>query len=442
MNDPHDPLEARLRQLAHELHDAAPVPLEWDDIAAIPMVTSGPGTSTPGRRRWPIAAVAASLVVFAIAGLVIIRSGTDEPQGPVTTDPATVVDGAVDPSIPDRAPPTVASPNATTGTAADTTTTAPQQSSTTATAPPTPTAANLTPISATYLDPPPMLELTTIAAVELAFDPARGGPSASAIALDNGAVAVIDHAAREIIVVDPTAGDRRVPLDAAMPNLTGLAVGGPDRVLYVIFEGGLKNPLSATEIAAIPTDGPRAGQAIATSPIDLISYTHTHPSVLGLGPTSVVDKRTGESLIHYVDATGGPLQAQLPAPAYPLAQPIENWAAFETGLEVAPTKGAPATWHVDVDRAPGSFGGLGDLPEPTAIDSGRVLVTTAIGPSRPGDYGAPTQHVVAVLDPDGSGSWRSIPEDWQLAAADLYGPLYTRIIDSTIEISRPQPIPT
>ena len=90
-----------------------------------------------------------------------------------------------------------------------------------------------------------------------------------------------------------------------------------------------------------------------------------------------------------------------------------------------------------MDREPSSTGGLSNDPEPTAIGGGRVLVTTAIGANLPGDYGEPTQPVVAVLQPDGSGAWWSVPDDWRLAAADLYGVVYERTTDTTIEIARP-----
>ena len=104
-----------------------------------------------------------------------------------------------------------------------------------------------------------------------------------------------------------------------------------------VLQGGRQTPLSATEIVAIPTDGPRAGQVVASAPIDLTYYTHTHPSVLGLGAIGVVDKRTGETLIDFVDTSGEPLQVSLPAPLYPLVEQIDKWTAFEEGLNVAPT---------------------------------------------------------------------------------------------------------
>ena len=436
MNSRHDPLDARLRQLAHELHDAAPSPHEWDDIATPPLVTAL-GTDSQPRPRWPLAAVAAAVVVFVIAGLVVIRSATDDRRPPFATDPGPVVDGAVDPSIPGESAPTVVAPNTTTSPVVDTTIAAEQSSTTTVKTLPTTAAVNLTPIRVTYLDPPPILELDPIATIEVAFDPIRGFPAASVVTFEGGAVAVVDLVAREIIVIDPTTGERRISLDPAMPDLTGLAVGGPDGIVYVVLQGGRQTTQSATEIVAIPTDGPRAGQTVGTASINLVSYSHTHPSVLGLGPTSVIDKRTGESLIDYVDTTGEPLQVQLPAPAYPLVQSIDIWSTFETGLDVAPANGSSPKWHVEVDREPTASSGLGDFPEPTAIDNGRVLVTTAIGPNLPGDYGPPTQQVIAVLKPDGSGSWWSVPDGWWLEAADLYGPLYTRITDNTLEIARP-----
>ena len=440
MNNRHDPLDARLRQLAHELNDAAPAPHEWGDIA-IPSLVTALGADSEPRPRWPLAAVAAAVVLFVIAGLVVIRSATDDRPPPFATVPGPVVDGTVDPSIPWESAPTIVVPN-TTSPIVDTTIAAEQSSTTTVKTLPTTAAVNLPPIRVTYLDSPPVLELDPIATIEVAFDPVRGFPAASVVTLEGGAFAVVDLLAGEIIVIDPTTGERRISLDPAMPDLTGLAVGGPDGIVYVVLHAGRQTSQSATEIVAIPTDGPRAGRTVGTASINLVNYTHTHPSVLGLGPTSVIDKRTGESLIDYVDSTGEPLQVQLPAPAYPLAQSIDIWSTFETGLDVAPANGSSPKWHVEVDREPTASGGLGHFPEPTAIDYGRVLVTTAIGPNLPGDYGSPTQQVIAVLEPDGSGSWWSVPDGWSLEAADLYGPLYTRITDNTLEIARPPSPPT
>jgi hypothetical protein len=341
-----------------------------------------------------------------------------------TSDDATA-DSAISTTSADPALPT---------TTPATTSTGPGSSS--QTTPPT-TADELEPIAVSYLDLPPVLELEAIATVEVAFDSVQGSPAAAVVALERGRIAVIDLVVREIVVVDPGADDRRVGMDPALPDVTGLAVGGPGDVVYAVLQGGRQTPLSATEIVAIPTDGPRAGQIVASAPIDLTYYTHTHESVLGLGATGVVDKRTGEKLIDFVDATGEPLRVSLRAPLYPLVEQMDNWTALEEGLNVAPTRGAAPMWCVEVDREPSSTSGLSNDPEPTAISGEQVLVTTAIGTNLPGDYGEPTQPVVAILQPDGMGAWWSVPDDWRLSAADLYGVVYERTTDTTIEIARP-----
>lgn len=151
----------------------------------------------------------------------------------------------------------------------------------------------------------------------------------------------------------------------------------------------------------------------------------------------MLDKRTGETLIGFVDATGEPMQVSLPAPLYPLVEHTDQWTHYEAGLDVAPTRGAAPMWRVEVDREPTSTAGLGNDPEPTAVNGGRILVTTAIGANLPGDYGEPTRPVVAVLGPNGSGLWWSVPDGWRLAAADLYGVVYERTTDTTIEVARP-----
>ena len=111
------------------------------------------------------------------------------------------------------------------------------------------------------------------------------------------------------------------------------------------------------------------------------------------------------------------------------------------------------TWQLTIERhpeAPEPFDGESP-PSPGA--NGTSVYWTSVGPAaRPSDeFSAALQHVIAVLQPDGTGQWYSIPEGWSVASSDVGGTIFVRRVDaSTVELARldtsatgpaPQPIP-
>jgi len=76
-------LDRRLQQLAQEQADAAPLPLEWDDV----LDRSDATVEGHARRRWPAVAAATLLIVAGVAVISMVRS-SDAP-GPSTDTPIT-----------------------------------------------------------------------------------------------------------------------------------------------------------------------------------------------------------------------------------------------------------------------------------------------------------------------------------------------------------------
>lgn len=125
-----DPLDARLRQLVHEIADAAPPAPDWDTVASD---TASPATVTPApaahpsHRRSRLLA-AAAVVVLAIGAVVAVFVGGSDQSGITTVDPTT-------PLPPDTAP--VVTPPATIDPAPDPTPSTSSPGAVTPTVPPT-----------------------------------------------------------------------------------------------------------------------------------------------------------------------------------------------------------------------------------------------------------------------------------------------------------------
>jgi hypothetical protein len=69
------------------------------------------------------------------------------------------------------------------------------------------------------------------------------------------------------------------------------------------------------------------------------------------------------------------------------------------------------------------------------------VVWTAVGPpdDPTSDTPSPTEPVVAVLESDGTGTWYSLADGWQVAASDLDGTVLIRRSASTVELAHLDP---
>ncbi len=83
---------------------------------------------------------------------------------------------------------------------------------------------------------------------------------------------------------------------------------------------------------------------------------------------------------------------------------------------------------------PGSFVGASP-PAPTT--GGRVIYFERIGadltPDQ--DFGPNALPVIAILNPDGTGSWVRLPDDWDVVASDVWGTVLMRRTDTELEFA-------
>ena len=67
----------------------------------------------------------------------------------------------------------------------------------------------------------------------------------------------------------------------------------------------------------------------------------------------------------------------------------------------------------------------------------RVVYSVNIGdglpPSR--DFGPSAMPVVAMLEPDGSGRWIRLPDDWSVVSSDVWGTVLARTTDTALELA-------
>ena len=365
---------------------------------------------SPRPRRWLVLASAAAVVAM-IAGIAVIVRQQD---GQTQVKP--IVDTSVTATPPAS---TTASPTTVTETTVTETTVSQTSSVPTTVAPSAPVGP-----AVSYRDPPPMFEPVVFATVPITRDPTNNASAARIpdMAVMEGAVAVVDMHGTTILIVDSETGAiRSVPADV-MPMLP---VGGPGDVLYGIdsaYEGA-----DGFHFVAIALSGARAGEVVASNPVDMIHYLEIGPGVFGHGLTGIVDRarNVGTQVIQYVDVNGDPAAL---TPSVP----------FFTMLDDVVSGTDPSmSWSLEIERHPDAAElYVGEAPPAATLDEAAV-VWTWIGPAAgsPDDFPPPTMPVVAWLNADGTVAWRQLPEGWQVVSSDLWGTLLAHQIDDHVELA-------
>ena len=293
-------------------------------------------------------------------------------------------------------------------------------------------------LAVSYTAPPPSLVLTPYASIPI---PARAGePAVPEVAvLPDGGTVVIDPSSGAYLVGRDGVRSGAIPIDAS-PKVI-VATAGP--VVYGMIQSPDGGP---SIIGAIALAGPNTGRIVATAPIaDVAMYVELPVGAFGNGPAGVLDRtrQPGAVMVGHVDTNGAPVTVG-----------GLRGVITITPDDLVTDQAAPAhTWQLAIDRhpeAPAPF--TGESPPAPSAD-GSTVYWTSIGPAaRPSDDFSPAlQHVVAVLDQDGTGQWYSIPEGWTVASSDVGGTIFIRRVDGgTIELARldhsatgppPAPIP-
>lgn len=283
-------------------------------------------------------------------------------------------------------------------------------------------AASPIPVAVSFAAPPPMLDLTPFATIDLAEGSCGPGCVPQTAVLDDGRVAVVDVYGLRVLLIDGSGAVEELALD--MPYAPTTVTAGPGGVLYGVAPAPEANQAAARYVA-IPTTGPLAGTVVASAPTSMAIWVELPPVMLGLGPTGVVDRRSGEVVLGYVDAAGASLAADITGERY---THLGDGTIFDSSLT--------PRWTLDVVRDPGYVGGYVGDPPPVAAAGGRAVVTTALGPPFDDtDFSPPTLPVMAILEAGGSGTWWSIPDGWQLVASDEWGTALARRVGNTVELA-------
>jgi hypothetical protein len=386
------------------------------------------------RRRSPLIMLGAAAAVVALLGAGFVAVVVDGDSG----DPvAEVLDALEQPdevgSATTGAPATIPRPPSA-GTAITTTTEA--------------GSANVVPsapfvqqtISVDAANPPQLLEPVVYASVPLVANP-NGNRIEFAIGADN--VVVNQPGVSGFTTVGPSPdGIANVEVETA-ENVSSI-VSGPGGVVYglgePVFDEGNEAVPRGFRFVAIPFVGDRTGEVVAFEEVGLIDYLELPAYFFGHGPDGVIARArvANVPIIGYVDEMGAPRgsgeRGEFGTPS-PLLDAERTDGSNGIVVSVLDSQ---TSWELDVVRSP-SYSTPFVGPNVVAPGSGgRVIYAERIGAniSPEEDFGLNAMPVVAVLNPDGSGEWYRLPDDWDVVASDVWGTLLARTTDNAIELAR------
>lgn len=412
----------RLEATATTHHEPPAPPSRWTDHIAPHAVF---------RRGATLLLIAAATVAVGVGALVVFgdRGGA----------PTLVVDAPV------TAPPETAQPTTTTPeTAPPASTAAPAPSASTspaASAPPPPTTAAATTavpqmIAVDAADPPPLSTPQPFVTIPRGPDPNGNGVY---VAVGENVVAVRQPTGTDVTLIDfevdgagaaAATGVRTAVLDEALHSI----VVGPGDVIYgfgdPIFQDGSAIP--TFRYVAVALSGDRAGNVLAARQLPANPYLELPRGSFGHGPDGVIDRgrSVNSTVIEYVDRDGAPATWSGPDPV------MVEMAGVDGALRISTVGDGPA-WDLEITSSPDSADDYVGPGPPAPSSGGRVVYSESIGSDlTPGqDFGPNATPVVAVLEPDGSGRWFRLPDDWNVAASDVWGTVLMRTTETTIELA-------
>ena len=372
----------------------------------------GPIVTAPRRgrdpRRWITIGVAAALVAAAVVALVVNANEKQAPRFVPSTEVSPTQ--ATTPPTQQTSPPT---------TVADTELPATTQA---------PAVVPADAISVAHDALPPAYPARAFASVDAPADPTRLRP----VAIGESRIVIVDSDTATATLIDllsPDSPPQQVPLSAAP---VGYLATGPGDVLYGVVQG--TDPLMS--LVAIALSGDRAGQVLASAPIGAAAFAEAPVGVLGHGPDGIIDRRTGNTLLGYVDATGAPTSLGRPAHSVGIIA-----GDMVSGDPVIRDPDGAHDWPLVIERDPSYPGSYTGEIAGAPSSHGGAVVWTAVGPpdNSSADVPSPTEPVVAVLAADGTGTWYQLVDGWQVAASDLDGTILQRRVGDKIELARLDP---
>ncbi len=241
------------------------------------------------------------------------------------------------------------------------------------------------------------------------------------------------------LIGPPDVTVQQVPVPAEINSI----VSGPGPVIY-----GLGGPVfdADNQVASLAASGSwpshSSGIESATSSpraeVGLNDYLEIPQFFFGHGPSGVIDRgrQVGRTVIEYVDETGAPLDPtdEFPIPAF---ADVDGDGFRDDAAGLVEVLDSDLSWQLDIRRDPayaGTYVGASPLA-PTTEE--RVIYFERIGadltPDQ--DFGTNALPVIAILNPDGTGSWVRLPEDWDVVASDVWGTVLMRRTATDLEFA-------
>lgn len=292
-------------------------------------------------------------------------------------------------------------------------------------------------ISVDAANPPPLVEPTVWRSVPI---DASNVEASADVAVGDQTVVVKQKDVRSLTVLDREGDGRRdVVIEEDIFSITA----GPFGSVY-----GLGSPVFAGDDQAAPrafrfvgislSDGgpAAAGQVFAAVEVDTFRFLELPPYPFGTGDSGVIDRtrNVGETVIEFSEGRDG----QVGSLGVPVPRFAENDLGFpdpETGRIVIPDRGW--AWNLDITRDPSNASTYVGPSAPAPTTGDRVVYFDRIGadlaPDQ--DFGPYAMPVIAILDPDGSGRWIRLPDDWSVVASDVWGTVLMRTTSTDFEFA-------
>ena len=248
-----------------------------------------------------------------------------------------------------------------------------------------------------------------------------------------------------VTIVTPSEGafdERTLVLDEGLSSV----VAGPGAVLYgfgdLVFDDGNDVVPAGRRFVAIPFDGNREGQVVASSEVALDDYLEIPDYFFGHGPDGIVSRgRDGATVLGHVGEDGQPQDLSesgdngTPFPVFDIGADPTGQGVLD--VESISLRGTGLSWQLDIARDPAWAGYPFVGANVVAPGLDRVIYVERIGAdTRPDlDFGPNAMPVVALLNYDGSGEWVRLPEDWDVVASDVWGTLLARFTADSIELA-------
>ena len=279
----------------------------------------------------------------------------------------------------------------------------------------TPVAAAPPGLTVSYTAPPPTLVLTPYASMEIPAVPDRGTFIPGVAVLADGGAVVLDREAEVAYLVGSDGSTSPAPALDAYPSSI-VATAGPVVYGFIVDPAG-----DGFGVGAVALAGPNAGRVVSSGPApDPSLYLELPVGALGNGPGGVVDRSRspGAVLAGHVDTAGTPVTIE------GLRAPL----TITDTLLVTDGANPERSWQLAIERHPEATAPYAGESPPAPGVGGTSVYWTSIGPpSQLSDPLSPgLQSVIAVLWPDGTGRWYSIPEGWFPVSSDVGGTLFAR----------------